>query len=69
MGESSMCLHLEMLNKDYEDVFKQKGELDERVFLDGGDAILSLLPESSSPALGEISNNTSLKAIVSILLV
>ena len=62
MGENSMCLHLEMLNKDYEGVFQQKGELDERVFLDGGDAVFGIMPESSASALGEISNTTCSKA-------
>lgn len=58
MGEISLCSHLEILNKDYEERFKQKGELDERVFLDGGEAVLGLLSDGTSSALGEISNTT-----------
>eukprot|EP00250_Pteridium_aquilinum_P015746 c22740_g1_i1 orf=465-3686(-) len=58
MGEASLCSHLEILNKDYEETFKQKGELDERVFLDGGDAVLGMLPDTTTTALGEISNST-----------
>lgn len=61
MGESSLCSHLEMLNKDYEETLKQRRELDERVFLDGGDAVLGMLPDGTTTALGEISNNTCSK--------
>lgn len=56
MGESSLCSHLEILNNDYEETFKQQGELDERVFLDGGDAVLGMLSDSTTTALGESPN-------------
>ncbi|MCO5592648.1 hypothetical protein L7F22_046651 [Adiantum nelumboides] len=58
MGESSLCAHLEILNKDYEERFKERGELDERVFLDGGDGVLGMLSDGTSTALGEVSNTT-----------
>lgn len=64
MGESSLCAHLEILNKDYEETFKQRGELDERVFLDGGDAALGMLPDGGTTALGEISNTPCSKACI-----
>ncbi|KAH7293871.1 hypothetical protein KP509_28G046300 [Ceratopteris richardii] len=61
MGESSLCAHLEILNKNYEESFKHNRELDERLFLDGGDAAIGMLYDGKCTGLGEISNTTCAK--------
>lgn len=40
MEESSLSSSLEILEKDYEDAIRNKGELDERVFVNDEDSLL-----------------------------